>query len=234
MQGPDRDDEPQPVGRGDHPAAPVRGDRDLGLGADQDRRGLPDPFAVEIALLHADQPVLAQRRRAGLGHRGEPDVARPGDQQRRERQVQVVAAGLRPRQVRHRVQEPGAGVDLQQQLRVVDPRQHRRDSVMHRGEPLRRRGGLQPAQRQLPVLDARRVVGGQARADLLERAVQDVGGLGQVLARVGGQPERGQHGPPLPDPQPGLDQADTRIAPLVRPHPRTRRASCSVSSTQNT
>src|ERR1035441_22401 len=76
----------------------------------QARRRRADALAVEVALLRPDQPMLGQRRYPRLHHRDQPDVAGPRHQQRGQADVQIIATGLRPGDVRDRVQEPGAAV----------------------------------------------------------------------------------------------------------------------------
>ena len=153
MQGPDRHHEPHPVHRGHQPAAPVRGDVDPGLLADQAGRGAGDALAVEVALLHPQQPVLGERRGPRLDDRHQPDVARACHGQRGQRDVQVVAAQMRPGDVLHAVEHAGLAVRLQQQLGVVDARKHRLHRVVDGLEPLGQRRGLQPRHVQLAALD---------------------------------------------------------------------------------
>ncbi len=215
VQGLDRDHEPHPVDRGDVAAAPVGGDADPGLRVDQAGGGGGDALAVEVALLHPQQPALGQRRDPRLDHGHQADVAGAGHQQRSQRDVEVIAAQVRAGDVPHPVEHAGPGVGLQQQLGVVDARQQRGHRIVDRAEPLRRRGGLQPGYVQPAVPDGHFRVVRQPRRDLRVGVIDKLRELPKVLPRVGVQAQRGQHGRALAGPYPLVDQPGPRVAPLV-------------------
>ena len=97
VDGADRDDEPQAVGRGDLAAAPGLRQRDLGLGVDQPGVGAGQGLGPDVVLLDPGQPAAGQGRDVGADQRLQPDVARLGQQHRAEADVEVGHAGRRPR-----------------------------------------------------------------------------------------------------------------------------------------
>jgi hypothetical protein len=69
---------------------------------------------------------------------------------------------------------------------------------------------------QLAALDAHRRIRRQPGGDLGVGVVHQAGQLPQMSARVGLQPQHGQHARALTHPQPLRDQSGPRVAPPVR------------------
>ena len=120
----DRHHEPHPVHAGDVPAAPHPRQPDVGLGLDQSGVGGPDGVQPQVVRVDVCEPVAGQRRHARFDHRPPADVARLGDQQRRDRHMQIGQAGIATGDRGERLVGAGPGEHLQQHLGQVDPRQH--------------------------------------------------------------------------------------------------------------
>jgi hypothetical protein len=148
----------------------------------------------QIRLVDVREPPVLQSVDTA-DHRGVADVAAVRHQQRRDRHGQVLQAGLTSGDRGERLVGAGPGEHLQQYLGQVDAGQHR----VHRGPQVEQRGGLGfrlqggEVQPTIAVEDDLRVVR-QPPGDLPVRPVQQRGPRSHVLARPGGQVQRGQHG----------------------------------------
>ena len=173
-RGRDRDDEPHPVDRGDHPAAPHLRQREPGLAGDQGKVRRGDSLGPEVVLEHVRQPRPLQRRHAGLGDRPVPDVHRVRRQARGDRGAQVLQPGpatghggerrSQRRVPRHHLQDDFGQVDAGQHRRGPVAQVHQRRRLLHR---------LHPGEVDLPcIVHPYLGVSGQAAADVPVGRVQ--------------------------------------------------------------
>ena len=93
VEGADRDDEPQAVGRGDFPAAPRLRQRDLGLGVDQPGVGADQGLGPDVVLLDPGQSAAGQGGDVGADQRLQADVARLGQEHGAEADVEIGRRG---------------------------------------------------------------------------------------------------------------------------------------------
>ena len=98
VEGADRDDEPQAVGRGDLPAAPGLRQRDLRPGQSTSRAlALDQGLGADVVLLDPGQSAAGQGRDVGADQRLQADVARLGQEHRAQADVEIGHPGRRLR-----------------------------------------------------------------------------------------------------------------------------------------
>lgn len=189
----DRDNEAQPIGRGDVPTAPGFHHTDAGLGGDQLGVGGRDRLGAQIALVDLLQPGPGQRRHVRLLDRHQVDVARLGHQQPAQADREVVHPGIAAGDVGEVSSQPGAVEHLQQQLGKVDARQH----VVDQGAQLLHQRRLGDRAQLLQLQAAADELHRGARAQPVQHpgidTLQCAGELGQMGGRFGLQLQRGEN-----------------------------------------
>ena len=122
----DRHPEAHPVDGGDVPVAQGLDERDAPVDVEQQLVGGGDRLGADVVLADPGEPVWRQRGDAGVGDLGQADVARLGEQDGADADVEVLGAGEAFAEMRERVGEPGPAADLQQHLGERDAgREHR-------------------------------------------------------------------------------------------------------------
>ena len=209
------DDEPHSVDRGDHAAAPRLREGKARLAGDQRDVRRREGLGADVVLEDVRQPRPLQRRRPFLRDRPVADVHGVRGQARGDRDRQVVQPGPAARHRGERARElRRPGHDLQEHLRQVDARQHRRGPGAQVHQRRRLLDGLEAGEVDLPVVvDGDLGVDGQAAADLAVGGIQRPGVLREQGGGVTGQAECRQDVVAGRVPRRAFQEAALRVAP---------------------
>ena len=130
IDGSHRHDEPETVYRGDLAGAPGGDDRDFPLGFDESGIRPGERLVADVVLLHPRRPGAGECRIEGVHERLQPYVAGLGQKYGAHALVEIP----RPRTatlgyVVELAGEAGTGVDLQQEVWQIHPRDHGTKSI---------------------------------------------------------------------------------------------------------